>query len=215
MTFVKKLYAMAAIAIAGVLLLAGIETYHIERVDSAASYASANTVPSILELDSVIEAVYSKRIVIWKYLANPNPAHRQEAEKILTESSANIAKALDTYEKEDVSDATDAAMLKDLRQHIATYDAALTKVMTLALTDPAAARHAMVADQAIVEAMMSALTKQKQYNQTLGKAAAQSATSTKNQATITALTICVLIALLVGLILYFLLSRPADHSGRR
>ncbi|MDR9836405.1 MCP four helix bundle domain-containing protein [Herbaspirillum huttiense] len=212
MTFVKKLYAMAAIAIVGVLLLASIATHHIERVDSAASYASANTVPSILELDSVIEAVYSKRIVIWKYLANPNSAHRQEAEKILTESFAKIAKALDTYEKEDISDATDAQMLKDVRQHIATYDASLAKVMILAQKDAVAARNAMAADQAIVDTMMSALDKQKKYNQKLGKAAAQTATATKNQAMVTALAISALIAALVGMILYFLLARSAHPS---
>ncbi|MBP1313962.1 methyl-accepting chemotaxis protein [Herbaspirillum sp. 1173] len=212
MTVAKKLYALAAIAIFGTLLIVGVETYHLHRVDSAASYASANTVPSILELDSVIDGAYAMRISVWKYLANPTPEQRQETEKVINASSSQIARALDTYEKEDISDATDAQMLKDVRQHIATYDVSLAKVMILAQKDAVAARNAMAADQAIVDTMMSALDKQKKYNQKLGKAAAQTATATKNQAMVTALAISALIAALVGMILYFLLARSAHPS---
>jgi chemotaxis signal transduction protein len=45
-----------------------------------------------------------------------------------------------------------------------------------------------------------------------GQAAAQTATATKNQAMVTALSISALIAALVGMILYFLLARSAHPS---
>lgn len=215
MTIAKTLYAMAAIAIFGVVLLASVETYHIEQVDTAASYASVNTVPSILTLDRVVEGVYAMRVATWKYLAARTPTQRQETEKIISASSAQITRALDVYEKEDISDATDADMLNDVRKHIAAYDASLTKVMTLAQTDPVAAHQAMVADQAIVDAMMAALENQKKYNQNLGKAAVQTATNSKNRATVTALAISALTAVLVGLLLHFLLIRPATNAGKR
>lgn len=214
MTITKKLCTMAALAIFGVVLLAGVGTYEIERVDKAASYASVNSVPSILELDSVIDGVYSIRVAMWKYLANPTRAQQQEAEKMISASSAQIAKALDTYEKEDISDATDAEMIKDARKHIATYEASLGRVMTLAETDPVGARHAMMADQAIVDGMMSALKEHKKYNEKLGKAAAQTATTTKSRTTVTAVLICALTVVLIGLMLYLLLGRSTAYRAK-
>nr|WP_198980097.1 MCP four helix bundle domain-containing protein [Herbaspirillum sp. ASV7] len=214
MTIARKLYAMAAIAVFGVVLLAGVGSYQIQRVNTTASYSTENTVPSILELDRVIDAVYFMRVATWEFIASPDPASRQETEKNISASLARIAKALDTYEKEDISDATDAQMLQDVRKHVALYEASLTRVMTQARTDPVGARRAMLADQAIVEAMMSALEEQKRYNEQLGKAAAQTAAATKNQAIVVALVISVLTAAVVGLILYFLLGRSAVHSGK-
>ncbi|MBV8623682.1 MAG: MCP four helix bundle domain-containing protein [Herbaspirillum sp.] len=214
MTIARKLYALAAIAIFGVVLLAGVGTYQIQRVNTTASYSTENTVPSILELDRVIDAVYFMRVATWEYISSPDRASRRETEKNISASLARIAKALDTYEKEDISDATDAEMLKEVRKHVATYEAALTTVMTQAQTDPVGARRAMLADQAIVEALMSALEEQKRYNEKLGKAAAKTAATTKNQAIVVALVISVITAAVVGLILYFLLARSAVHSGK-
>ena len=65
MTVAKKLYVLIAVAILGMVLLAGVGTYQIERVNTAASFSTVNTVPSILELDRTINAMYSVRIATW------------------------------------------------------------------------------------------------------------------------------------------------------
>jgi Na+-transporting NADH:ubiquinone oxidoreductase subunit NqrD len=56
--------------------------------------------------------------------------------------------------------------------------------------------------------MVSALDKQNNYNQKLGKAAAQTSTTTKKQAVVTSLALSVLI----GISLYFVLARSDGPS---
>ena len=200
MTVAKKLYVLIAVAILGMVLLAGVGTYQIERVNTAASFSTVNTVPSILELDRTINAMYSVRIATWKYISDTDPLLRQETEKSIVAALDKVAESLDRYEKEDVTDATDAAMLKDVRTRIAAYNDARKKVMAKAATDPINARHVMLTDQPIVDAMMSALEEHKKYNEKLGEDAAQAAVKTKNQATVMAATIAAITALIVGLI---------------
>ncbi|MCI1003421.1 methyl-accepting chemotaxis protein [Herbaspirillum sp. C7C8] len=213
MTIARKLYAMIAIAIVGMLLLAGVGTYQIDRVNTAASYSTINTVPSILELDRAVDAVYTIQLSLRKYISAPNPAVRQEAEKSMMAARASLDKAFATYEKEDLTDATDADLLKEVRKRVAAYEDLRTKLIAQALTDQAAALAGLESSQPVADAMMSALEEHKKYNVKLGQTAAQTASDTKNQATAVALIISALMAVVIGCI-GVLLARNIGNSLR-
>jgi methyl-accepting chemotaxis protein len=207
MTVVKKLYAMIAIAILGMVLLAGVGTYQIERVNTAASYSTVNTVPSLVELDRISSAIYSIRIAALKYLSDNDQSVRQDAEKDIAAAQAQLSKSLDRYEKEDITDATDGELFKEIRKRVEAYRAGLAEDIKQGQTDPTGARKALLANQAIIDGLMAAIDEDKKYNQKLGTDAAQSAVGTKNQATLIAVGISLLMSLIIGLIGVLLASK--------
>nr|WP_198984086.1 methyl-accepting chemotaxis protein [Herbaspirillum sp. ASV7] len=199
MTIAKKLYALIAAAIVGLLVLTALGMYQIERVNTAASYSTVNTVPSILAIDDASDAAYTIRVALWKFMSDSDPAFRQAVEKSMTDAHAKVIAALDLYQKDDISDATDADLLKTDRDNFAAYEDERQKVMALVKAGNAeGAKAAMLDHQAKVDNMMKAFRDHKKYNEKLGQQGAQQAAETKASADILALVISAVVALIVA-----------------
>ena len=199
MTIAKKLYALIAAAIVGLLVLSALGMYQIGRVNTAASYSTVNTVPSILAIDDASDAAYTIRVALWKFMSDSDSVFRKGVEKAMTDAHAKVIAALDLYEKEDVSDATDAALLKADRDSFAAYEDERQKVMALVTAANAeGAKAAMRDHQTKVDNMMKAFRDHKKYNEKLGQQGAQQAAETKANADILALVISAVVALIVA-----------------
>jgi methyl-accepting chemotaxis protein len=200
MTIAKKLYLMIALAIVGCISLAAISSYEIERVNTAAGYSTINTVPSILEINKASDAAFTIRVALWKYIADADPAVRLSVQKTMDEAHGKVIEAFDRYQKDDLSNDADAALLKADRDNFATYEAARAKVMAQVQSgNVEAAKSAMLADQLKVDNMMKAFSDHRKYNEKLGQEAAAEAVSTKLQANIVALGLGTVVSLLIAI----------------
>ena len=169
MTIAKRLYALILSVVLGLAALTGFSIYEMDRVYTAASYATANTVPSLLTLNTAFVSFAQMRTQVWQHMAAKDPAARSQLETSMRAARVAVGQALDKYEKENLSDEQDRALLAADRAVLARYDAVREKV--LALSDKGevdAARDLLMANQPIIKELVGALAAHHGYNEKLG-----------------------------------------------
>ena len=131
MTIAKRLYALILSVVLGLAALAGFNIYEMDRVYTAASYATLNTVPSLLTLNQAFVPFAQMRTAVWQHMASKDAARRATLEAGIREARAAVGQALDKYEKENLSDEQDKALLATDRAVLLRYDGVRDKVLAL------------------------------------------------------------------------------------
>ncbi|MBW3500862.1 methyl-accepting chemotaxis protein [Janthinobacterium sp. NKUCC08_JDC] len=183
MTIAKRLYALILSVVLGLAALAGFGIYQMDRVYTAASYATVNTVPSLLTLNEAFVPFAQMRTAVWQHMASKDATGRAKLEAGIGEARAAVGKALDQYEKEDITDEQDRALLAADRAVLLRYDEVRDKVLALSKAGELdAARDLLVQNQPIIKELVDALAAHHRYNANLaakgaadGAAAAASA----------------------------------------
>ncbi|OEZ54207.1 methyl-accepting chemotaxis protein I [Janthinobacterium sp. HH103] len=183
MTIAKRLYALILSVVLGLAALAGFGIYQMDRVYTAASYATVNTVPSLLTLNQAFVPFAQMRTAVWQHMASKDAAGRDKLEAGIREARAAVGKALDQYEKDDVTDEQDRALLAADRAVLARYDTVRDKVLALSKAGEVdAARDLLMENQPIIKELVDALAAHHRYNENVsakgaadGAAAAASA----------------------------------------
>ena len=176
MTIAKRLYALILSVILGLAALTGFGIYQMDRVYTAASYATVNTVPSLLALNQAFVPFAQLRTAVWQHMASKDAAGRAKLEASIREARAAVGKALDMYEKEDITDEQDRALLAADRAVLLRYDGVRDKVLALSKAGELdAARDLLMENQPIIKELVDALANHYQYNQSLGKKGAADA----------------------------------------
>jgi len=212
MTISKKLYLLIFSVVLGLVLLTGLSVYQIDKVNTSASYATVNTVPSILAIDDASDAAFTIRVALWKYISDADPAIRGASEKTMSSARAKVIDAFNKYEKEDISDATDTALLLEDRNTFAAFEKMREQVMALAVSGKSdVAKATILANQAMVEKMMNALVQHKAYNEKLSKQAATEASEIMHNANILAVVVSLIVIAAVSA-MGLLLARKISRS---
>jgi methyl-accepting chemotaxis protein len=194
MTIAKKLYLLIFSAALGLVTLTGIGIYQLNRVNTAASYSTVNTVPSLLTIAKQMNALSALRINSWKFLAVSDPSVRSAVEKIMQESHRDVIDALNKYEKEDISDSTDREYLQKERNAFDEFEKLRDQVMALAADGKwDEARSLMLTNQPIADKLHAAFTAQEEYNKKLAEQRAATAAETMSIAS----TLSIVISLIV------------------
>ncbi|MGK5015591.1 methyl-accepting chemotaxis protein [Janthinobacterium sp. 61] len=183
MTIAKRLYALILSVVLGLAALTGFSIYEMDRVYTAASYATVNTVPSLLTLNQAFVPFTQMRTAVWQHMASKDAAARAKLEASINEARAAVSQALDKYEKEDISDEQDKALLATDRAVLLRYDGVRDKVLALSKAGELdAARDLLMQNQPIIKELVDALAAHHHYNESLatkgaadGAAAAASA----------------------------------------
>ncbi|MFZ6726858.1 methyl-accepting chemotaxis protein [Undibacterium sp. MH2W] len=187
MTIAKRLYLL--IIFVGIMMsvLAGVGIYQANRVFTAANFSTVNTVPSILDLDVAVVAVWDIRRSYWQSIANADPEQKKEAQKRIAENKVKLTNALNKYEKDDLVDDKDKAMLEADRKTFATFGAVVDHVMALDFDGKSdEARAELSKGQPAVDALFAALDTHRDYNLQLGNAGSEDAQKTLSSADWTA-----------------------------
>src|SRR5471030_1769892 len=131
MTIAQRLYLLIFTAIVGLASLAGLGLLQIEKVFTVTNFTNVNTVPSLLALDEAFIPAAVLRVQVWQYLALSDAEKKSGLANAMALEHAKVIEALNKYEKEDLTDDRDKALLVD-RTALAEYDALREKVLALA-----------------------------------------------------------------------------------
>ena len=168
MTIAKRLYALILSVVLGLVALAGFSIYEMDRVYTAASYATTNTVPSLLTLHDAFVPFSQVRAAVWQHLASKDATKHDKLEAEIVEARTAIGKALDKYEKENLSDEQDKALLATDRAVLLRYDAMRDKVLALSKAGELdAARDLLLTNQPIIKELVDAFAAHHGYNEKL------------------------------------------------
>ncbi|WP_426088275.1 methyl-accepting chemotaxis protein [Janthinobacterium sp. PSPC1-1] len=179
MTIAQRLYALILSVVLGLAALTGFSIYQMDRVYTAAGYATVNTVPSLLTLNTAFVSFAQMRTQVWQHLAAKDPAVRGQLETSVRAARVAVGQALDKYEKENLTDEQDRALLAADRAVLARYDSVREKVLALSgKGELDAARDLLMANQPIIKELTDALAAHHKYNEDVGnKGAADAATA--------------------------------------
>ena len=168
MTIAKRLYALILSVVLGLVALAGFSIYEMDRVYTAASYATVNTVPSLLTLHDAFVPFSQVRAAVWQHLASKDATKHDKLEAEIVEARTAIGKSLDKYEKENLSDEQDKALLATDRAVLLRYDAMRDKVLALSKAGELdAARELLLTNQPIIKELVDAFAAHHGYNEKL------------------------------------------------
>ncbi|MRW86012.1 HAMP domain-containing protein [Pseudoduganella sp. FT26W] len=199
MTIAQRMYILIFSAFAGLVGLALLAAFQMQRVFTAADYVSVNVVPSILSLNKVITDFGNMRAATWQVVSVRDPDAREALKK---EREASYRKAMDElhrYEKQYVTDDKDRQQLQADLRAVDAYKALSDKILGLALQakeDEAAAE--LLANRQVVVDLVAALQSHNQYNVDIASRSADEATSLLARARWEAMSIALLVILVVA-----------------
>ncbi|MBV8667271.1 MAG: MCP four helix bundle domain-containing protein [Burkholderiaceae bacterium] len=131
MSIKHRMYVLIFAAFMGMAGLAGLSVIQINRVFTAANFASVNVVPSLIALDEANIATARLRIVLWKYVVTKDPVKKNQYASEMKQLHDEAIASIDKYEKEYIADDKDRAMLKTDREAIEIYEPLRAQAMAL------------------------------------------------------------------------------------
>ncbi|PMS38633.1 chemoreceptor-like protein with four helix bundle sensory module [Trinickia symbiotica] len=93
----KRLTVLIACATLGLSLISGLAFYEIQRVYDSASYASVNTVPSLVVLDEAQGGFGTTRVLVYQHLLSTDAAEKNEIADKISAQHQRIVEALKRY----------------------------------------------------------------------------------------------------------------------
>ena len=194
MTVAQRLYLLIFAAVVGMASLAGLGMVQMDKVYTAANFANINTVPSLLTLDEAFEPIATVRTRTWQHILLSDHAKKDAIAQEINTVHARIIAALDKYEKEDIADDKDKALLAVDRSELAKYDALREKVLLLSNADKTVdARDLLIANADVAGGLSAALNVHRQYNADLGKKGSEDAAATLKNSNHVAIMIALLV----------------------
>ncbi len=132
MTIARRLIILAAVPLV-VLLGLGIFTWNqLARVETRTRYAAELQVQSLAALGNISRQLTEMRVNVRNYLLARDSGERVNAKAVLDESKAALARLLQHYGDELISDAQDQRMLSDFRALSDQWIDAAEKIISLA-----------------------------------------------------------------------------------
>ncbi len=183
MTVIKNITLLVFTAMLGVLVLGGTSFYLTDQINSSASYANVNTVPSLLEVDRAAEAFASLHALQWQHVNESEKNTVPPYAETVAQHLSVVAKALDHYKTQLVSDEHDGALLNQLRTRFEEFSSLQVRFDKLIETgDIATARALIEASQPLQTAIQAAIADVRQYNMEQGRKAQLLTISTEQNA---------------------------------
>jgi methyl-accepting chemotaxis protein len=203
MTISKRLLALVGVAAIGLALVAAMGLYEIDKVYTAASVSAEDVVPSLLDLAKANDALTKLRLDLWKHVALDDAAGKQEVAVEIDAYAKTFDEALNVYEKNDISDDKDRALLQADRAEMTRFRTVLGQLLELSRSGRKAEAQALALTQPALR-VAAAMRAHIQYNVQVGAKATKDAQAAKADAFHIALGISALTALAVLLFGFFI-----------
>lgn len=200
LTVAKRMALLGGSALIGILLLAGVAQYLMNKVYDAANYSTVNTVPSLVTLDKLRKDVLMVRVQVYQFLMAPDAAARARIENGFKVSRENVAAQLKKYDGM-ISDDKDKAYLVEEKRLWDQYEERLDTVLEAThRNDAEKAREAIPAMASVAEKIATSIDEHISLNIANGKEHADEAGQAKSSAVYLALGIAALTLVVVAAI---------------
>ena len=186
-------------AIVGLAGLAGMSFYQIDRVFTAANYATVNVVPSLISLNDAASSFATMRLKLWQYMGTTDSAVKTQMLADMKDLHDRTVKQIDLYEKEYTDDDTDRSLLKEDRSAVEAFMPISEKALGLANEGKLdEARAFMLASIAIGNKVNAAFKAHNEYNIVIAKRAEAEGNAILSSARMQAALIALLVIAAVG-----------------
>ena len=175
MTLKQRLILLICSAALGLIVLAGLSAYQIERVFKITNYSNVNSLPSVQVLQEAYVPLASMRAQVWQHITLEDKGRMAEVESRINANMAKLEESLKRYEGL-VSDEKDRQLLREDRDSLEAYRQVREQSMALSRENRMAqARDYLLANQAVFNRINDAFIAHIQYNLDLGTQSAKEA----------------------------------------
>ncbi|OEZ56865.1 methyl-accepting chemotaxis protein [Duganella sp. HH105] len=182
LTVAHKMIVLAGAALAGILLLAGVSQYQMDKVYESASYSTVNTVPSLVVLDRLRDAFLRMRIRVNQHVLNTDDKKMAEIDNQVAEMRKAVDDNLKKYEAL-LSDDKDKAILEREKTSWAKVQPQIEAVLVESRANRNdKARVALEQARPEIQVMQAAIDNHFDYNIELGKKGSDEAEAMKKAA---------------------------------
>ncbi len=201
MTISKKMIILVMSALFGILLLSGMSYQQMDKVFTAANFSTVNSVPSIIALNKLRNAVNIHLQLVYNHILNTDDKAMAAIESTLKTNYADIEAAIEEYSKL-VADPQDQQLLNMDRKGIDELVQNIEAVLVLSRANQNdAARDAMSQLQSkVATPLREALNKHRDYNVKLAVDSGVQAEAVRQQATLISLIVSLVTLVAVALL---------------
>ncbi|MDV3438494.1 methyl-accepting chemotaxis protein [Pseudomonas otitidis] len=201
MTISKKMILLVMSALLGILLLSGVAYQQLNQVYTAANFANVNSVPSIVAINTLRNALNQHIQQAYAHILTTDEATMKELDKGLHDNEGAIQSAIEEYTKL-LSDSEDEQLLAADRKAIEAFITGANKVLAHSrANENELARDGMIALQSReIATLNEALSKHRDYNIRMATEGGQRAEATRQQATLISIVVSAITLVVIGLI---------------
>ncbi len=201
LTVTQKFLFLISTALLGILSVMGFGFVQMDKINTAASYSTVNTVPSLVNIDEMVDAMAVARVNTWKMLADEDAERMKGYQRIVQAAIGDVESGLKNYESHNVTDEGDRDRLLKVKSAWEKYVPVRAEMERLGFANKAKEAIAYVeSNQQVTDTLVAALKDLRDYNVKLGKDRAEQAVATKSSATVISAVVVGVTIAVVGLI---------------
>ncbi|MDT4331319.1 methyl-accepting chemotaxis protein [Methylomonas sp. MED-D] len=213
MSIVQRMSLLIGIALLGLSSLAGVSYQQLDSVFTAANYANANSVPSLIALNRQFKTFGQVRARLYRHVSNTDPDKIAELNQSITEALSAFETSLKQYDAL-VSDAEDKRLYTANLAAFEKYRAGVDTVLALSKQNRKDQALAALEQMTPLSAtLQDALEQQGQYNGNLAEQSAGQAKDIKAHASIWLAVIALLALATIALLGWFVTRKLSRQLG--
>ncbi len=214
LTVAKKMMLLVFTAIIGLVGLAVMGSIQMGKVFEAANYATVNSVPSLIDLDTARKHVLRLRLEINKHVLNTDAKLMGEIETKIKENEKGAIEAIDHYIEKNVTDDKDREIITRAKSKLAEYIVAYKEPLNLSRTNKnEEARDALNKISSIAEEVTDAINQDFDYNKELANKAAEQGIAIKSQASTVSMVVAAIVIAITGMLGWFITAGLLKQLG--
>ena len=214
LTVAQKFLLLILLALAGIVTLAGLSFVQMGQVFKAASYATENSVPSLLNIAEFSSAMKNAQLETWKIVADTDTERMKRYSSALKELLPKVESSLKNYEDHNLSDDTDRGLLAEVKSAWTGYKELRSQLEVLGLANKGDEAITLVErDRAKVDRLWKSIDEIQAYNEKLSKEGAARADATRQSAFMSSLAVAAATLILVTLAGIFIARNLIKQLG--
>ena len=195
MSLSKQLMVMLSIAIIGIIAVFSIGINKMEKVYTETNTCNVNSLPSILLLGDLQQAMYRMRIAALQHLGSDDVKIKKDLEEKFNTYKKDFEKANQSYERF-ISDAKDKELYEKEKEYFTKYTNLVQQVFKLSNENKKEEVKKLLEDTvAIPQTLVKTTDEHMDYNQLLAEKDAKDALTEKNSASTIMISLSLMIAL--------------------
>ncbi|WP_017905104.1 MCP four helix bundle domain-containing protein, partial [Pseudomonas asplenii] len=201
MTISKKMILLVMSALLGILLLSGISYQQMNQVFTAANFGNENSVPSIVALNKLRNAVNTEIQLVYSHILTTDDKAMADIDTAIKSTKGDVQAAVDKYAQL-LADEQDQQLLDADRKAIADLVQGEEAILVLSRANRNdEARDAMIGlTRKVLEPLREILNKHRDYNVKMAEDAAQRADATRHQAALISITVSIITLVIIALL---------------
>ncbi|WAF83409.1 methyl-accepting chemotaxis protein [Metapseudomonas otitidis] len=201
MTISKKMILLVMSALLGILLLSGVSYQQMTQVYTVANFGNENSVPSIVALNKVRNAVNTQIQLVYTHILSTDDKTMADIDTAIKTNRNDVQAAIEDYAKL-LADDQDRQLLDADRKMIADLGQGTEAVLVLSRGNRnEEARDAMISlTKKVIEPLRDQLTKHRDYNVKMATDAGVRAEATRQQATLISITVSIITLVVIALL---------------